>query len=114
MIETPDLEGVFKIKLSKKIYLPVNCTEWTDRNEGGDKIVIDYEPTSDTLDIIYDTGIDVTLHWKVIECIDFRQVGQQDSETDGSKDSQLRFLQRDEKDNKLIQTDEIQLQFDFS
>lgn len=44
-IETPDVEGKFAIKASKKIRLPANYTSWTDENEGAEKIFVEYLPT---------------------------------------------------------------------
>ena len=44
-IETPDVEGKFAIKASKKILLPANYTYWTDGNEGAERIFVEYRPT---------------------------------------------------------------------
>ena len=66
-ISSPDAQGIFAIQMSKAIRLPKNYTEWTEKNEGSEKIKIEYMPTEETLTYLYDVDIEVNMHWKVIQ-----------------------------------------------
>lgn len=47
-VERPDTNGLFAVGFSKYISLPRNCTEWTNQNEGADRINIEYLPSEKT------------------------------------------------------------------
>ena len=52
--EPPDSDAKFKVNLDKYIRLPSNFSDWSNYNEGAEKIKISYEPTEDTLNFMYD------------------------------------------------------------
>ena len=54
VISTPDEEGAFDIKFDQLIRLPSNFTEWSNENEGVNRLSLDYHPSEDTQTFLYD------------------------------------------------------------
>lgn len=67
VVEKPNIEGFFNVKFSKYIKLRRNCTEWSDTNEGDDRIKMKYIPSLETKDYMYDLDVEIEMGWKVIE-----------------------------------------------
>ena len=66
-IDPPDRLRIFTIRFSEKIYMISNCTEWSQQNEGVDKLLIEYYPSEETLTILYDEDIEQYLtNWMVV------------------------------------------------
>ena len=64
-IGEPDIEGFVDVNFNKYIRLPGNCSKWNNENEGNDRIKIEFVPSPETQEIIYDQDLDIILSWQV-------------------------------------------------
>jgi len=62
-VEAPDSEGNFIVRFSKEISLPTNCSQWSDLNEGKDRLKVRYDPTEETQTLLYEQDLKVEMHW---------------------------------------------------
>ena len=71
-VESPDYLGEFNVTFvddkgrSDYIKLHRNCSLWTSKNEGKDRINITYIPSERTKTYLYDQSLKIEMDWKVI------------------------------------------------
>ena len=71
-VDSPNYLGEFNVTFvdekqrSDFIKLPRNCSLWTNRNEGKDRINITYIPSEKTLTYLYDQNLEIVMDWKVV------------------------------------------------
>ena len=80
-------------------------------------INIEYIPTEETLDYIYDTGFEVNLHWRVVKVQDYSSTLPAEQPGDSKEGSRLlNAIQQNDDDRikNLIETDKIWVKYDFN
>ena len=57
----------FKIVFSDFIYVPANYINWSNENEGSEKIQFEFRPNEDTLEYLWDTDTQIdVVSWRVL------------------------------------------------
>ena len=64
-ISEADADYNFAVSFSSGIRLPANCSYWDYRNEGVERLLVDYRPSQETQTILYDEDKELYMRWHV-------------------------------------------------
>jgi len=106
---------LFFITFEPSIRLPLSCLNWSSANEGANRILIDFEPSEETLTLVYDQDLQADFSWIVIDVNitkvvwtsnNLTRVLQDKKEVDQTKLSQY--------DDGLVEVSSIKVKVDFT
>lgn len=66
-VDPTDNQNLFRVRFSREIALPVNCSSWTSINEGMDRLSVQYQPSQETQTIMYDEDVTIDMFWRVVK-----------------------------------------------
>ena len=64
-IGQPDKDAILNIDFSEAIRVPSNCTIWDWANEGTDRLKVEYQPSEETITLMYDRDLENRLTWTI-------------------------------------------------
>ena len=98
----PDEYQNFKVRFSRDIALPTNCSHWSNLNEGKKRLQVEYLPSENTQTILYDQDLQIFLNWEVVKVHIDRWVS-----TFNSKDERRYLNRTEEKPLGLVTREEL-------
>jgi len=51
----------FQIHFSREVVLPTDCSQWSNNNEGKDRLKVVYLPSEETQTILYDQDLEIVM-----------------------------------------------------
>ena len=105
----------FKIVFSDLIYLPANYMDWSNENEGSEKIQLEFRPNEDTQYYLEDTDTQIdVISWRVIAA-DTQDDSNEAQDSDRSLQVYSELVQQSqEEQDEVVAINEIELEISLT